>query len=142
MPSPLITAMLEKHRYPVLDKDNLSEFLQNNAEVVLFFAENPKQYPESNDVAMILPELVKAFQGRFQAALVSAAFERTLQKQYGFDTWPALVFLRNGQYLGTISKVQNWEDYLRMIERILDSEPARAPGIGIAVETASGSACH
>jgi len=142
MPSPLITAMLEKHRYPVLDKDNLSEFLQNNAEVVLFFAENPKQYPESNDVAMILPELVKAFQGRFQAALVSAAFERTLQKQYGFDTWPALVFLRNGQYLGTISKVQNWEDYLRMIERILDSEPARVPGIGIAVETASGSACH
>ena len=142
MPSTLIRNMLEQHRYPVVDETTLDEFLKTHEEVVLFFAENPKQFPESDDVAMILPELVKAFNGRFQAALVSQSSEKALQKRYGFSTWPSLVFLRNGEYLGVISQVQNWDDYLREIQHILDSDPGRPPGVGIPVVTEAPGHCH
>jgi len=141
MPSPLIRSMVEQYAYPVLDEDSAEAFLADNHEVVLFFAENPTQYPESNDVAMILPELVKAFSGRLQAALIAKSAERALQARYGFGTWPALVFLRDGEYLGVITQVQNWDDYLREIQRLLDSEPVRPPGFKIPVVSEPASGC-
>ena len=141
MPSPLIHNMVEKYAYPVIDESGLESFLADNHDVVLFFAENPKQYPESNDVAMILPELVKAFSGRLQAALVAKSAERRLQARYGFGTWPALVFLRDGQYLGVITQVRNWDDYLHEIRRLLDSEPVRTPGFKIPVVSEPVNRC-
>ncbi len=142
MPSALIDNMVERYGYPVLDEQNAEDFINSHDEVVLFFAENPKQYPESNDVAMILPELVKAFGGRFRAALVGPSAERSLQARYGFGTWPALVFLRRGEYLGVITQVQNWDDYLRDIQQLLDSEPTRAPGFKIPVVSEGARGCQ
>jgi hydrogenase-1 operon protein HyaE len=123
--------MLDTHGYPVVDEAGLEPFLATHGEVVLFFSEDPRQFPESDDVAMILPELVEAFGGRFQAALVDREAEQALQRRFGFATWPSLVFLRNGRYLGVVSRVQNWEDYLRLIGEILESDPVGDPGIGV-----------
>jgi hydrogenase-1 operon protein HyaE len=123
--------MLETHGYPVVDEAGLEPFLAAHEEVVLFFSEDPRQFPESDDLAMILPELVKAFRGRFQAALVDREAEQALQQRFGFTTWPSLVFLRKGHYLGVISRVRNWEEYLHLIREMLDSEPTREPGIGV-----------
>ena len=146
MPSPLpslqLRNMLERYGYPLLDEQNIDEFLNRHAEVVLFFAENPDRYPESDDVAMILPELIKAFDGRLQAAVIGPTDERSLQARYGFGTWPALVFLRRGEYLGAITRVQNWEDYLREIRSLLDSEPVRAPGFKVPVVSEPARGCH
>jgi hydrogenase-1 operon protein HyaE len=52
-----------------------------------------------------------------------------------------LVFLRDGEYLGVITQVQNWDDYLREIQRLLDSEPVRAPGFKIPVVSEPASGC-
>ena len=128
MPFTLLNNMIETHNYPVLDEDTLDDFLNSHNEVVLFFSENPQQFPESNDVAMILPELVKAFAGRLEAALISQESQHKLQSRFGFGSWPALVFLRKAEYLGVITQVQNWDDYLRDIRQLLSSEPVKAPG--------------
>jgi hydrogenase-1 operon protein HyaE len=100
---------------------------------VLFFTEEPSRFPESNDVAVVLPELVKAFQGQFTPAIVARSDEKKLQSLYGFQSWPALVFLRGQSYLGAITGIQDWMVYLTDINRILASEPSRPPAIGIAV---------
>lgn len=136
MASPLIENMIEQYGYPVLNEDSIDEFIQSQEECVLFFTENPTRFPESNDVAMILPELVKEYGGRFSAAVIDQASQRKLQGRYGFNEWPTLVFLRNGQYLGHISRVQDWMDYIVKINQILTSEPRPAPGIGIPVSQA------
>lgn len=136
MPSPLIEQMIETHGYPVVEEDTLESFLAEHEECVLFFTENPERFPESNDVAMILPELVKEYGYRFAAAVVGHKSQRQLQSRYGFSEWPSLVFLRNGQYLGTISRVQNWTDYIVQINAILQSQPQDAPGFGIPVVSA------
>ncbi|RMG37930.1 MAG: hypothetical protein D6720_02400 [Gammaproteobacteria bacterium] len=136
MPSPLIEQMIETHGYPVIEEDTLDSFLSSHEECVLFFTENPERFPESNDVAMILPELVKEYGHRFSAAVVGQKSQRQLQSRYGFTEWPSLVFLRDGQYLGTISRVQNWTDYLVQINAILQSQPQDAPGFGIPVVSA------
>jgi len=123
MPSVLIKKMLELYNYPVLNEDNIDEFIKSQDECVLFFANNPVRYPESDDVAMILPELVKEYGNRFSAAFVEQKSERTLQRRFGFVRWPTLVFLKGGKKLGHISKVQDWNDYIIKINELLTLEP-------------------
>lgn len=137
MPSPLIEAMIERYAYPLLNNDTVDTFIQSQDECVLFFTENPTRFPESNDVAMILPELVKEYGNRFSAAVIAQEAQRSLQSRYAFREWPTLVFLRKGQYLGHVSRVQDWNDYIIKINDILSSKPKQVLGIGVPIETAT-----
>ena len=131
--SPLISNLIEQQGYPLLTQGTADAFLQAHENVVLFFTENPLHFPESNDVAVILPELMKAFAGRLVAAVIDQASERALHQRYGFNGWPSLVFLRRGDYLGAITRVQDWNVYLQEIERLLGSEPTRPPAFKVPV---------
>lgn len=142
MPSPLIEKMIEQHGYRRVDEHSVDAFVQDSECSVLFFTENPKHYPESNDVAVVLPELMKQFTGRLQVAVVEREAEQTLRARYPFNEWPSLVFLRKGDYLGAISRVQNWEDYLREFERLIDAEPSPVKGFKIPVVAETTSNCH
>ena len=142
MPSPLITEMIAKYQYPVLTIETIDEFINSQDECVLFFTENPTRFPESNDVAMILPELVKEYVNRFAAAVIDQSSQRQLQGRYGFSEWPSLVFLRKGEYLGVICRVQDWGDYITQINMILSSKPKPSPGIGIPVMQESATSCN
>jgi len=133
MPSPLIKNMIEKYDYPLLNESSIEDFIQSQEECVLFFTENPVRFPESDDVAMILPELINEYSGRFTAAVIEQNSQVKLQMRFGFKQWPSLVFLRKGKYLGVISKVQDWADYIIKINQILTSKPKTAPGFIIPV---------
>ena len=76
-----------------------------------FFVTTRCMFPESHDVAVILPELIKAFSGRLQAAVIAKPIERELQARFRFTSWPSLVFLRNGEYLGVIAGIRDWQEY-------------------------------
>jgi len=139
---PLIDQLVTEHGYPVLDAGNIDSFIEATPWTVLFFTEDPARFQESLDVAVILPELVKQFP-QLTPAIVARKDDHLLQARYSFTAWPTLVFLAQGKYLGAISKVQNWDDYLRDIERILAATPRRNPGIGIPVVSASStSSCR
>ena len=146
MSSVLIDRLVNELGYPRLDESTIDGFINGHRHCVLFFTEDPRSFPESNDVAVILPELTKHFAGRLAAAVVAREAERTLMKRYGFQAWPALVFLRRGEYLGAITRVQDWTDYLEQIEQLLAATPSRPPvKIGIPVvttEQASGCGGH
>ncbi len=105
--SPLIQRLLEDYGYLEVDQENLEAFLTGPGVHVLFFTGDPKQYRETNDVAVVLPELVKAFPGKLNPGVVTREAEKTLQTRYGFRRWPALVFLRREGYLGAITGIRN-----------------------------------
>jgi hydrogenase-1 operon protein HyaE len=131
MTSPLIAQLQTRHGYPFLDADSYDHFVYGNETVVLFFCNDPVHFPESNDVAVILPELIKAFGGRLQAAVIARSIERELQARFRFTGWPSLVFLRNGEYLGAISGIKDWQEYRQEIERILAATPGEPPSFDL-----------
>ena len=131
MSSPLIDQLIEHHGYPLVTTDNLEGFLQRETTQVLFFSGDPKRYPEANDVAVILPELVRAFPARFKPVVVDRSVEEVLKHRYDIHVWPSLVFLRDGRFLGKISKVRDWSEYMQRIPEILNAEPRHNPGVGI-----------
>ncbi len=133
---PSVRRLIDELGYPLLGASELPAFLRAEPAVVtvLFFTEDPQRYPESDDVAVVLPELVRHFAGRLRPAVVARQDERALQALYGFQKWPALVFLRGEDYLGAITGIQDWHVYLERIEALLRADPKRPPvAVGIPV---------
>lgn len=124
MTAPLINRLIEDLAYPQANADNIAELISGNEYLLLFFPGNPDRYLESNDVAVILPELINAFQDKLSPAVVLIEDEETLRERYPFKLWPSLVFLRRGVQIGTIGKVQDWVDYMEQIGTLLDEDAA------------------
>ncbi len=131
-PTPLIDRLIEELKYPLLDLSNIDAFLEEHEYSVLFFTEDIKRFPETNDVAVVLPELLTVFPN-LKPAVISRDDEKKLQSLYGFRAWPALVFMRGNEYLDAITGIQDWSEYLSQIKTILTSEPKRPLSVGIPV---------
>lgn len=138
MNHPLIDRLIVELGYPEIDLGNHDEFTARPGMNVVFFPGDPTTVRDSTDVAVVLPELVAAFDSQLRPGVVTDVFGdgKTLKMQYGFREYPSLVFVRGGQYVGTISRVQDWSDYLNRISELLVAEPRRAPGFAIPVVTA------
>lgn len=120
MESPLIDRLVDELRYPRLDTSNMDAILAAEGERVLFLTGDPAKNLETNDVAVILPELQRAFAGRLNPVVVDRSVEQSLRER--FDIWPvpSLIFLKDGEMRGAIAKVRDWSDYLSEIAAILD----------------------
>ncbi|MFC4348591.1 hydrogenase-1 expression HyaE [Kordiimonas lipolytica] len=127
MYSPLLESIVERENFKIMSADELEAYAPDREDIVLFFAGDAARMADSDDVAVVLPELVKAFENIFEAVIVHRESERALQLKYRFNAYPALVFLRKGDYLGTIQKIQDWTDYINEISDILKRSPSAPP---------------
>ncbi|MDX1506748.1 MAG: hypothetical protein R3358_00620 [Woeseiaceae bacterium] len=138
----LITRLLTEFGYDEISLDNVDQFVSQPGMNVLFFPGDPTTVKDATDVAVVLPELVAAFDNRLTVGVVTDVFGDgvKLQRRYGFRKYPSLVFLRDGDYVGTISRIQDWADYLQQIAALMTAAPTRPPGfaIPVVVESADG----
>jgi len=140
---PLVAQLFTRHGYAELSASNLDAFLAQPGRALLAFLEDPLRIKETLDLAVILPQLERAFPARFRVGVLLPEAARQQQLRYGFNRWPALVMLADGQYVGAVDGLRNWDDYLAQIEALLASGPSRPPTVGIAVRGAGDapSAC-
>lgn len=119
MADAFIRQLLETHHYAPINAGNLDEFLSQSGDLLLFVTGNPERNLETNDVAIILPQLDKAFKGHFKIGIVMADAEKKVQQK--FDVWPTpcLLFINNGALIHSIPKVQDWADYIKEISGLL-----------------------
>ncbi len=139
--SPLLASIIERHGFQVCDHDTVAARAVEQDFTVLLFAGDADRLMESNDAAVIFPELIKAFHSKITPIVVARDSERVLQRKYRFSAFPSLVLLRRGEYLGAISRVRDWVDYIREIDEILAREPSEPPPFklpGSGDETANG----
>jgi len=138
MTHPLIARLTDELGYPEVSLDNHDEFVTQVGMNVLFFPGDPQTVRDATDVAVILPELVHAFDGQFRPGVVTDTFGDGLQlkRQYGFTEYPALVFVRSGSYVGALTRVQNWSDYLNKISDLFVAPAKRPPGFKVQVVSA------
>jgi hydrogenase-1 operon protein HyaE len=128
---PLLQQLASRPDAQVVGPDTLDPFLARGGEQVLFFSGDPVRFPEALDVAVVLPELQAACAGRFAIGVVEREGEEALARRFGQQRWPTLVFLRDGGYLGALSGMRDWDEYMRELATMLVRTPGRAPGIGI-----------
>jgi hydrogenase-1 operon protein HyaE len=134
----LIDRLIEELGYARVTLESHDDFVAEPGMNVLFFPGDPTTVKDATDVAVVLPELVNAFQGQLRPGVVTDTFGdgKELKRHYGFSAYPSLVFVRSGEYVGTITRIQDWSDYLETISGLLVAAPKRPPGFKIPVVTA------
>lgn len=142
--SPLIERLVSVHGATWVNEKTIDAWAAEGGDRVVLFAGDAVQFPEGQDVAVVLPELQRCFPGRFKVAVVPRQIEQDLAKRYGSQRWPTLLFLRDGQYVTTLCGMHDWDEYVQEMARALAMPISRAPTIGIPVvsATASGTSCH
>lgn len=87
---------------------------------VLLSAGDPASSMEAIDVAVVLPELIDAFEGRLRGAVIARRTESELGQRFGVRVQPTLIFLAKGETLGLIAKIQDWSVYVNRIAKLID----------------------
>jgi len=131
----LIDRLLQELNYPEITLDNHDAFVELPGLNVLFFPGNPDTVKDATDVAVVLPELVATFAPQLNPGIITDTYGtgQKLKQKYGFSHYPSMVFIRDGEYVGTISRIQDWADYLSKINVLLESPARRPPGFSIPV---------
>ena len=137
---PLVEQMFSRHGCTRVDADGIETFLARPGHALLVFTEDPMRYKETLDLAVIVPQLQRAFPGRFVTGVLLPEAARQVQRRYGFNRWPALVMLMDGQYVGVIDGLRNWDEYLEELQALLSAAPSRPPTVGIPVRGPGGAA--
>jgi hydrogenase-1 operon protein HyaE len=134
---PLLDRLIEECGYTEVGLGNHDEFVAQPGMNVLFFPGDPSTVKDATDVAVVLPELVAAFDGKLRAGIVKDVYGDGLElkRHYGFKQYPALVFMRSGEYVGVLTRIRDWSEYLEEIPKFFTSEPRRPPGFSIPVVT-------
>ncbi|MGA7809582.1 MAG: hydrogenase accessory protein [Bradyrhizobium sp.] len=109
---------------PTVDVAQIDHFLTDveaaGALAVLLFAGDPVRWPEAADVAVVLPELIEAFQGRLQGAVIAQPAELALAPRFNVQVYPSLVLCRDGKVMDVIPKIKDWSVYIDRVTALLD----------------------
>lgn len=133
---PLIARLFTTHGYAEVRSDNFDAFAARPGHTLLVFTEDPVRYKETLDLAVIVPEIERAFAGCFAVGVLLPEAARELHPRYGFRRWPAFVVLKDGHYVGAVDGLRDWDEYMGEVARLLDAPPTRPPTVGIAVRGA------
>ena len=143
---PLVMRLARDFGAAWVTETDVTDWLAAGGDRVVLLAGDPVRFPEGQDVAAVLPELMKAFPRRFAVAVVPRDNEDAVARRYGSQRWPTLLFFRDGQYVTAIAGMQDWDVYLHGVVAALSLPPSRPPTIGIPVVSqhgaAPGSGCH
>ena len=134
----LIDRLTDEFGYARVTLEDHDDFVAEPGMNVLFFPGDPATVKDATDVAVVLPELVQAFEGQLRPGVVADTYGdgKELKRHYGFSAFPSLVFVRSGEYVGAITRIQDWSEYLEKISALLVAPSSRPPGFSIPVVTA------
>ncbi len=142
---PLLSRLVRETGAATLSAESFDDWAGRPGLAMAVFAEDPERFKETLDLAVVVPELHVAGGRRFRVGLLPPAASRAIAPRYGFARWPAFVMLRDGQYLGAVDGIRDWDVYTAELVRLLAAAPSRPPTVGIPVKAADapdGPACH
>ncbi|MFC0239315.1 hydrogenase accessory protein [Rhodopseudomonas telluris] len=124
MSAPLTRAAARPIVLPIVDEANVDDFIAAAPDQisVLLFRGDPVRFPDGDDIAVVLPQLIAAFSGRLVGAEIAADVEPALMPRFGVKVCPAIALARPGRSLGAISKIQDWSVYLARINVLLAAD--------------------
>ena len=116
--SPALTRLLTKPNVEALTADTLEAFTAQGT-TALFFTGNAARYPEIDDLAVVLPEIMAQFPQKFRLGVIDPDTARPAAVKYRITIRPTLVFLRDGVILGALPRMRDWAVYLDEISKLL-----------------------
>ena len=136
---PLVTRLVKESGAQRLEEGTFDAFVAQPGESALFFTEDPIRFREVLDVAVILPELRAGCSRPFRIGVLPPPLANAKAATYGVRRWPAIVFLRSGEWLGNVEGLRDWNDYVEAANALLEGDTRPLPPKVIPVATAPSS---
>jgi len=137
----LVTRIVEQFGATRVDEESFDGFAAAQGDAVLFFTEDPVRVKETLDLAVILPEIAAAVAPRFRIGVLPPELANAKAALYGVRRWPALVFLRDGGWLGNIEGLRDWSDYIARANELLAGTAHPLPPRVIAIAAPGAAGC-
>ena len=112
--SPGLRRLLQMSGVSALTDTALDGFLDGGLTALLFTG-NAARYPEIEDLAVVLPELMKEFPGSFRVGVIDPDAERKLAVRFKITVRPTLVFVKGGEVVLSLPRMRDWAEYVREI---------------------------
>ena len=135
----LVTRLVEQQGASRLDAEGFDAFVAQPGETALFFTEDPQRFKEVLDLAVIVPEIRRAAVRPFRIGVLPPPLANAKASTWGVRRWPALVFLRDGQWLGNIEGLHEWSDFVALADELLRAAPRALPPKTIPLAAAAAS---
>lgn len=123
----LVTRLVAEQGATRLDEAHFGDYCAQAGETVLFLTEDPRRFKEVLDLAVIVPELRRATIRPFRIGVLPPPLANAKAPTWGVRRWPALVFLRDGLWLGNIEGLHDWSDFVALADALLDGEAKPLP---------------
>jgi hydrogenase-1 operon protein HyaE len=123
---PLLDQLVTTHAFVELDAARFDAFAAAPGRALVVFADDPVRYKETLDLAVIAPQIVRAFDGLFRAGVLFAEAASALAPRFGLRRRPALVVLADGAYVGAIEGLRNWDEYVSGVGELAVAPPISA----------------
>lgn len=125
--SALQERLVREHGATFVTPDTLDAWAAPHAHAVLLLAGDAVRFPEGQDVAAVLPELIRACGEPCAIGLAARADEDALARRLGVQRWPTLVCFAGGRYADALAGMHDWADYPRLFSKALAAAPTRVP---------------
>lgn len=121
---PLVQRIMAERAYPYLEAPEDTARLDAR-DHLLFLPAHGKPHLESPDIAVVLPELIKALGGETHlgGAVAGPKTEAALREAMNLAL-PAIVVMRGGVPVGAISRMRDWDEYLERLGALLKTPSA------------------
>lgn len=127
-----LARMQQKNGFSRIDPAN-PEFPAGLAALLL--TDDPQRNLEVLDACVILPEALNGLSADVARLVAGPEAAPALMQRFAVARAPAVVFLRDGDYLGSLNGIRDWQEYRDEIAR-LAAGPARPRPIAIPVRDA------
>lgn len=121
---PLVRRLLTERAYSYIEAPGDTARLDAR-DHLLFLPAHGKAHLESPDIAVVLPELVKALGGEetLGGAVAGPKAEAALRDAMSLAL-PAIVVVRGGAPVGAVSRMRDWDEYLERLGALLQAPSA------------------
>ena len=116
--SDLITQLVEHPASEVIRKAGLKDFLERRPRALLFFTGDITQNPEGRDVAIVVRELLRQYDGRLALGLVDRRDETSVMAKTGVVVLPAVAFVADGRTVDVVARMRDWSAFAQAAERL------------------------
>lgn len=118
---PLVARLTGTLGYPYLDSEEHAAAALPAGDSLLFLPAHGKGHMETPDIAVVLPELVSALGtgSAMSGAVAGPAYEKQLREQLGGIALPAIVVMRGGRPLGSLSRMRDWDEFLDRLSTVI-----------------------
>lgn len=120
---PLFVKMRETGAFTWVTQADESALKANDGLGLLCIVDDPNMFKETLDMTVLAPEIVKLFEGTLSKAwFTDPAVGRELAGKLGIRRLPALAVYFNGELLGAIEGLRNWQEYQVELINILTAK--------------------